>query len=223
MCIYFAADVHLSRHSATNAKFKAWLQNLPDDAEQVYLLGDIFDAWTNTEINEAWFLEIVEVLSQVKCEVYFLLGNHDFLLDDSFARLANVRLIRDDEYLLEYKNQQVLLMHGDTLAGDDKKYLLFRRIVRNVFVQFCYNNLPKFLKQSIAFRLKKTSKNQEKKYHLTLNALQLVHAKFPKINRLICGHFHEFQQQVYITDIGRLDVVVVDAWDKKNIPWYSIN
>jgi UDP-2,3-diacylglucosamine hydrolase len=48
--IYFVSDVHLGAPALTNNHeremlFVQWLDEIKDDASELYLLGDIFDFW----------------------------------------------------------------------------------------------------------------------------------------------------------------------------------
>ncbi|MFW6352509.1 MAG: UDP-2,3-diacylglucosamine diphosphatase, partial [Bacteroidota bacterium] len=48
--IYFASDVHLgapaiSNHREHEKRFVAWLDQIKEDAREVFLMGDIFDFW----------------------------------------------------------------------------------------------------------------------------------------------------------------------------------
>ena len=47
---YFASDIHLGHGDADSARererlFVQWLDEVSADAEEIYLLGDIFDFW----------------------------------------------------------------------------------------------------------------------------------------------------------------------------------
>ena len=49
-------------------------------------------------------------------------------------RASGVRLL-PDPYMLELYGTRTLLMHGDLLCTDDRRYQAFRRVVRNRLVQ----------------------------------------------------------------------------------------
>ena len=62
--------------------------------------------------------------------VFFMHGNRDFLLGNTYAQRAGMTLL-DDPQVIDLDGERVLIMHGDTLCTDDVEYQKFRTLVRD--------------------------------------------------------------------------------------------
>ena len=82
------------------------------------ILGDLFDAWTETEYHAPWLQPILQTLRQRTTlhPISFMYGNHDFLLSQHFADLTGLQLISSDTLCVKLLDQPTILMHGDSLA-----------------------------------------------------------------------------------------------------------
>ena len=137
MRILFAADAHLAAaFPRATARFFSFLDNDARGADALYLLGDIFHLWLGDDIGDGGggdiggqFAAAIRRLRDGGVAVYFQRGNHDFLVGDSFAARAGMRII-PDEFALAAGARRLLLMHGDTLCALDKDYQRFRAQVR---------------------------------------------------------------------------------------------
>jgi UDP-2,3-diacylglucosamine hydrolase len=135
----FASDTHLSdAQPRTGAAFLAALEQHTRGITQLFLLGDLFDAWIGDDVLddpgcETLALALVRQLAALTargCAVYYLHGNRDFLLGDGFeARCGASRL--PDPCLIDLHGVPTVLTHGDTLCTGDTEYLAFRALSRS--------------------------------------------------------------------------------------------
>ncbi|MGL5046368.1 MAG: UDP-2,3-diacylglucosamine diphosphatase, partial [Shewanella sp.] len=92
----FIGDLHLSadRLDITQA-FTRFLDTELDDADALYILGDLFEVWVGDDIALPFALELAEKLKQIsqKMPVYFIHGNRDFMLGKQFARAAGMHIL----------------------------------------------------------------------------------------------------------------------------------
>ncbi|HCE52442.1 MAG TPA: UDP-2,3-diacylglucosamine diphosphatase, partial [Shewanella baltica] len=120
----FIGDLHLSadRLDITQA-FTRFLDTELDDADALYILGDLFEVWVGDDIALPFALELAEKLKQVsqKLPVYFIHGNRDFMLGKQFARAAGMQILPEVTCLNLYGVETVIL-HGDSLCTLDKAY-----------------------------------------------------------------------------------------------------
>ena len=139
MTTWIISDLHLcAQRPAVTQAFLHWLNIEVTRAEALYILGDFFEAWVGDDILEdaqhsAEFLPIVRALRQLSdqgVKLYFMHGNRDFLIGESFAQACGLQLL-NDPILLEFAGKRVLLSHGDVLCTDDVAYQQFRTQVRN--------------------------------------------------------------------------------------------
>ncbi len=153
MTTLFVSDLHLdvSRPAATDC-FLRFLAGPARDASTLYILGDLFEAWSGDDAADVHEQEVIRALRRYTtagCRHFFLRGNRDFLVGSRFASATGTTLL-DDEALIEINNQRILLMHGDTLCTDDHAYQRYRRLVRSPTVQSLYLALPIPLRSGIA-------------------------------------------------------------------------
>ncbi|OOZ43447.1 UDP-2,3-diacylglucosamine diphosphatase [Solemya velum gill symbiont] len=132
--ILFISDLHLSpEYPATVQRFLNFLNNRARQADAIFILGDLFDAWLGDDDNEAPYQDIrvqIGMLTSSGTEVLIQHGNRDFLLGDDFCRHTGTQLV-PDEMGVDLFGTKTLLMHGDTLCTDDTGYLKAREYLRS--------------------------------------------------------------------------------------------
>jgi UDP-2,3-diacylglucosamine hydrolase len=131
----FVSDIHLSPTlPATTQAFLTFLQKQAKQARQLYLLGDIFEYWAgDDDADDSYHRRIIAALREVAdsgVQAFWIGGNRDFLVGDSFARAAGLSLL-PDPHLIEIANRRIVLTHGDAWCTDDAAYMAFRRQVRD--------------------------------------------------------------------------------------------
>ncbi len=134
MATLFISDLHLSgdRPDIT-ALFIAFLKEEARQAEALYILGDLFEAWLGDDMvlpEYAGAIASMKALSNSGVPVYAMHGNRDFLLGEEFAAMSGATLL-DDPTVIDLYGQPTLLLHGDTLCTDDVRYQQFRAMVRD--------------------------------------------------------------------------------------------
>jgi UDP-2,3-diacylglucosamine hydrolase len=131
----FISDLHLAEERPEiNSLFFRFMEDTARGAEALYVLGDLFDYWVGDDQLDHDPLarsvtDTIRRLSDAGARVYFMHGNRDFLISERFAREAGLTILADPT-LIELYNQQVLLMHGDTLCTEDVAYQQFRAQTR---------------------------------------------------------------------------------------------
>ena len=133
MAIYFIADLHLSTETPARVSLlEGFLESIIDEAEALYVLGDLFEVWLG---DDAIPQELHPLLARFqdfsrRVPVFFQAGNRDFLIGQEFAHLSGMQLLPEIEVKTLY-SRKILLMHGDLLCSDDVAYMQFRQQVRN--------------------------------------------------------------------------------------------
>ncbi|AXF75386.1 UDP-2,3-diacylglucosamine diphosphatase [Erwinia tracheiphila] len=157
----FIADVHLCvEEPAITAGFLAFLQGEARQADALYILGDLFEAWIGDDEPQPLHTAIANGLlaltrSGVPC--YFIHGNRDFLLGKAYADACGMTML-PEEQTLELYGERILILHGDTLCTDDDAYQRFRHKVHQPWLQRLFLALPLFVRKRIASRMRADSK-----------------------------------------------------------------
>ena len=161
MTTLFISDLHLdpSRPAITDL-FLDFLRGEARQADALYILGDLFEAWigddTPSSAADAVALALREV-SDAGVPVYFIRGNRDFLLGNDYAARAGMRILPDPSVIQLY-GKPVLLQHGDLLCTDDVAYQAFRAQTRDP--AFIAQFLSQSLEARVAFAQKARAASQ---------------------------------------------------------------
>lgn len=134
MSTLFISDLHLddSRPHIT-ALFERYLaSDAVRGADALYILGDLVEAWVGDDDDAelpARIARATRAVHEAGVPVFFMHGNRDFLLGESFAARAGMKLL-EDPATHELYGTPTLLMHGDLLCTDDTIYQKIRADVR---------------------------------------------------------------------------------------------
>ena len=130
----FISDLHLDpERPAVTALFLDFLATRARQADAVYILGDLFEAWIGDDDEAPLSLEVmrgIRACVDAGTPVYIMHGNRDFLLGERFAGQSHATLLADPACIDLY-GTPTLLMHGDLLCTDDTEYLAFREMGRD--------------------------------------------------------------------------------------------
>lgn len=163
--IRFISDLHLSpRTPGANALFLAFLERCASSTEQLFILGDFFEAWVGDDDGDDPFhQQIIGGLRQAADQgllISLLHGNRDFLLGQGFAAAAGLTLIADP-YVLSTPEWQFVLSHGDALCSDDTEYMAFRAQVRAPAWQQAFLAKPLAERRAIAQHMRQQSEQRK--------------------------------------------------------------
>ena len=157
---YFIADLHLSENRPDiSACFLSFLESNALEAEKLYILGDLFEAWVGDDDDSTFLKTIADALtklSQSGTSIYYIHGNRDFLLGKRYAKQARMQLLPEVDTIDLY-GQHVVIMHGDTLCTRDIDYQVFRKKSRSWWWQIIVKSLPLFIRKKIAANYRKKS------------------------------------------------------------------
>ena len=183
----FVADIHLRPNSEKEAeRFISWLSNALQDADAIYILGDLFDYWYSGI--EVLFQDVLEALRSPK--VHLLPGNRDFLLNNS--NLKGIDIIHAEETVITLYGSRILLAHGHTLTEADKGFKLLHRYGWPV-LEHLDRLLPLSFKERCARSLVKSSAV----IRPSSSQIRVGIEKEKGVDTVICGHLHR-----YITEPG---------------------
>lgn len=197
MTTLFIADLHLSpdRPGVTGA-FLQFLQERCENAEALYILGDLFEAWIGDDDPSPLAGSVIQALRDLTDKgtaVFFQHGNRDFLVGRRFCRDSGAQLL-PDEKVIELNGAPVLLMHGDSLCLQDTDYQAFRRKVRRPWYKWVLSHLPLRKRMQIAadWRARSRSESANKAGQIMdvspeeVDRLMALHG----VSTLIHGHTH---------------------------------
>ena len=215
----FISDLHLdeSRPDVSRAFFN-FLERETPNAEALYILGDFFEVWVGDDDGSEFSQQLIRALRKVSdsgTALYFMHGNRDFLVGDTFAQQTGATLLPDPSVVTLY-GEPVLLMHGDSLCTLDEDYMAFRQQARSPEWQhqFLGNSLDE--RRTIAgdLRAKSQSVNSLKaEYIMDVTASEVVSSMEEHgVKHLIHGHTHRPARHTLSLSSGPAERIVLGDW-----------
>ena len=144
--IYFASDQHFGAPTAEESlpreqKFVRWLDMVKDDAEAIFLLGDLFDFWFEyKKVVPKGFVRVLGKLAEIRdngIPIYFFVGNHDLWMRDYFETELDIPVYYASKEFT-FNNKTFFIAHGDGLGPGDKGYKRMKKVFTNPFSKWLY-------------------------------------------------------------------------------------
>ncbi|WP_372982631.1 UDP-2,3-diacylglucosamine diphosphatase [Marinobacter sediminum] len=228
MTTLFISDLHLeeSRPDITEA-FLGFLKEKAHGVEQLYILGDFFEAWIGDDERTPLQEQIAAALRAVNesgTEIFLMHGNRDFLIGHDFCDRAGATLL-DDPTVVDLYGTPTLLMHGDSLCTADVEYQKFRANMRNPQWQQMILQRPLADRQQMARQLREISmaKNQGKaETIMDVTPEEVVKdMEAHGVQRLIHGHTHRPAEHHLQANGQPAKRIVLGDWDT-HVWWLDV-
>jgi len=219
----FISDLHLCpERPEVNAAFFHFLLSDAAEADALYILGDLFEAWIGDDDPAALSQQVIRALRALTdggTQLYFLHGNRDFAVGKRFARETGASLLKDHA-LASLGNEQVLLLHGDTLCTDDVAYQKFRRLIRNPLLLSLMRRLPLKTRQNMGIkgREKSMAANSNKNASIMDVSPATVSSMMKEygVTTMIHGHTHRpCCHELKLNDGSPARRIVLGDWGSK--------
>lgn len=144
--IYFASDFHLgipdhARSLEREKRIVRWLDQVSADADEIFLVGDLFDAWF--EYRKAVPKGFIRLLGKIAeltdrgIPVHIFSGNHDMWMFGYLEQEAGVKIYHAPVER-EWNGKKFFIGHGDGLGPGDHGYKFIKKIFRNKACQWLY-------------------------------------------------------------------------------------
>ncbi len=156
--IYFASDFHLGTpdHESSLKREKlicSWLDSIKHDAQEIYLVGDIFDFWFEyRHVIPKGFIRLQGKLAELRdagIPICFFHGNHDMWMFGYFTKELGIP-VYSKPITREYSEKKIMIGHGDGLGPGDYTYKLLKKIFRNKICQWLFSFLHPTIGMGIA-------------------------------------------------------------------------
>ncbi|ODM32087.1 UDP-2,3-diacylglucosamine diphosphatase [Marinobacter adhaerens] len=225
MTTLFISDLHLeeSRPDITEA-FLGFLDGTASGVDQLYILGDFFEAWIGDDERTPLQEQIAAALRKLRdsgTDIFLMHGNRDFLIGEDFCKRAGATLL-DDPTVIDLHGTPTLLMHGDSLCTADVEYQKFRANMRNPQWQQMILQRPLKDRQQMARQLREISmaKNQGKEeFIMDVTPEEVIKdMEAHGVQHMIHGHTHRPAVHELIANGLPAKRIVLGDWDK-NVWW----
>jgi len=223
MATLFISDLHLKPETAELAAILGDLLRGPAaEADALYVLGDLFDAWPgDDDLADPFNAPVVagfRALTRRGVPLRFQHGNRDFLLGDAFAAATGGTLL-PEEVVVDIAGVPTLLLHGDQLCTDDVAYQQFRAQVRNPLWQSQMLAQPLPVRKALARQLREGSdaaKSGKSMDIMDVNADAVAEAfRRHGVARMIHGHTHRPNVHRHLVDGSTRERIVLADWRER--------
>jgi len=216
--VLFISDLHLDpARPAIVELFMGFLVQRAPQAEALYILGDLFEAWIGDDAVDAGHPVIAAMrgLTERGVPLYVMRGNRDFLLGEDFAAMTGAALLTDPT-LIQLHGEPTLLMHGDSLCIDDLEYQRFRAMVRDPAWQEAF--LGKSIEERKAYAQQARTESQGRNQSIDEHLMDVNQGAVEEIMRrhgvrqLIHGHTHRPAVHEMTLDGAQARRIVLGDW-----------
>ena len=219
MTTLFISDLHLEAERPDIAKqFLEFLDAEAGEADALYILGDLFEAWVGDDDPNTHYFSIKRALRKLADKgipVYFMHGNRDFMIGREFANETGVTIL-PDPYRVDLYGHKVLLSHGDALCTDDVQYQRVRQMTRDPDWQAAMRAKP--LKERLRIAEEARRASLEQTLNMDMNIMDVNEEAVRKtiiehgVDILLHGHTH--RPNVHTIDLGNRKAkrIVLGDW-----------
>ncbi|WP_027859081.1 UDP-2,3-diacylglucosamine diphosphatase [Marinobacterium jannaschii] len=222
----FISDLHLCEQRPDITR--ALLHFLSDQAphcDQLYLLGDIFEAWIGDDFIPQWLNPVITQLSRLSDQgvgLFFQHGNRDFLVGEQLMDKIGASLLPEIAVTTLPDEATALLLHGDQLCLEDIEYQKFRLMVRDRKWQQLFLSKPLEERLTIARQLRAASKEQGsmKSNDIMDVSAQAVSETLTDYDSRLMIHGHTHRPAIHDIDdaVPGARRIVLGDWDTSG--WY---
>ncbi len=219
MTTLFVSDLHLEADRPDiGDQFINFLKTDVLEADDLYILGDLFEAWVGDDDPNTHYARIKMAIRKVVDKgipVYFMHGNRDFMIGRQFANETGVEIL-PDPYPVTMYGERTLLSHGDALCIDDVQYQRVREMVRNP--EWQKSILEKPLKERLRIAEEARRQSLEQTINMNLSIMDVNQEEVIRVIRkhevdiLVHGHTH--RPDIHNVDLGnrKAQRIVLGDW-----------
>ncbi|MEL6969157.1 MAG: UDP-2,3-diacylglucosamine diphosphatase [Bacteroidota bacterium] len=203
---YFASDFHLGIDGRLSSQERErqlvrWLDMVQQDADAIYLVGDLFDFWFEykTAVPKG-YIRLLGKLAAIRdagIPIYLFTGNHDMWMFDYLEKELDAPIYRKP-VIHEIYGKTFFIGHGDGLGPGDHGYKLLKKVFANPVCQWLFARLhPNFgiwLAQFFSGK-SRAANHDEDQFYGDENEWLLQYScrkseQLPQVDYFVFGHRH---------------------------------
>jgi UDP-2,3-diacylglucosamine hydrolase len=224
------SDAHLS--DPASPSYTALLNLLHPSMMQVdavVLLGDFLDLW----IGDNRFLislhrpllDLFTALRSRGTSIYYLKGNHDFILGKTWEKDIGARIF-EEEAVFNWDGYRFFASHGENIYKKDYGYQAIRKLLRSSLLERSIHLLGDESVYRLSLRFAEASKgkpNEKKQLEQQASFVRYAKDKIENgCHAVILGHTHVMQWQVFSVDHALRLYINPGSWaEKRTFLWYE--
>ena len=198
----------------------SFLDSIKNDADAIYLLGDILDYWYEYRYvvprGYVRFFGKLAELSDSGIKIVWLKGNHDIWIYDYLPVELGIEVV-DGSIVVDIHGKKCFLNHGDGVGKLEPSFRFIRGLFRNKVCQQLFSGIhPRW---TVPFAYKWSGKSRRDgerkewpKERLVKNLRDFVrsyHSAHPNIDYFIFGHVHVLSREIFEEGC---EMIVLGEW-----------
>lgn len=225
MKTYFLSDLHLGApyfpdsHEAEK-RVVAFLDSIKNDADAIYLLGDVLDYWYEYRYvvprGFVRFFGKLAELSDSGIKITWLIGNHDIWIFDYLPNELGIRVV-DGTLTEKIHGKTVFMNHGDGVGKLPAGFRFIRSVFRNKICQRAFSAIHPRWTVPFAYNWSRHSRKTgegrgvpDTKLLAGLhNFAKEYHMDHPEVDFFMFGHVHVLSREEI--DDG-CEIIVLGEW-----------
>lgn len=225
MKTYFLSDLHLGApyfqdsHEAEK-RVVAFLDSIKNDADAIYLLGDVLDYWYEYRYvvprGFVRFFGKLAELSDSGIKITWLIGNHDIWIFDYLPNELGIRVV-DGTLTEKIHGNTVFMNHGDGVGKLPAGFRFIRSVFRNKICQRAFSAIHPRWTVPFAYNWSRHSRKtgegrgvpDTKLLAGLRNFAKEYHMDHPEVDFFMFGHVHVLSREEI--DDG-CEIIVLGEW-----------
>ncbi len=173
--VYFASDFHLGIDARLPSQERErqivrWLDLISNDAETIFLVGDLFDFWFEYKsVVPRGFVRLLGKMAELKdrgINIEVFTGNHDMWMFSFFEDELGIPVHREP-IIREINGVKFFIAHGDGLGPNDYGYKFIKQVFAHPISQWLFARLhPNFAFAMARYWSSKSRETAEQKDQL---------------------------------------------------------
>ena len=234
MTAYFLSDLHLGApyfpdSRKAEKRVVEFLDSIKDDADVIYLLGDVLDYWYEYRyVVPRGFVRFFGKLAELSdrgIRIVWFIGNHDIWIFDYLPNELGIEVV-DGTLVEEIDGRKFFMTHGDGIGKLPPTFRLLRKLFRNKVCQKLFSGIHPRWTIPFAYNWSNHSRSSgpmpsEADAKRMMNNLRVFSRDYlsehPDIDYFLFGHLHlleRFEVESRNKD-AKAEVVVLGEWLKR--------
>lgn len=143
---FFASDFHLGAPTPHESllrekKVVQWLDEIRYEAEEIFILGDVFDFWFEYKtVVPRGYVRLLGKMAEIVdagTKIHWFIGNHDMWIFDYIPTEIGVEIHREPVTRV-LNGKKFYIGHGDGLGPGDYGYKFIKKVFRSEFSQWLF-------------------------------------------------------------------------------------
>lgn len=225
MKAYFLSDLHLGApyfpdSRVAEKRVVSFLDSIKEDAEVIYLLGDILDYWYEYRyVVPRGFVRFFGKLAELTdrgVRVVWFIGNHDIWIYDYLPSELGVEVV-DGSRVENLDGRYFFMTHGDGIGKLKPSFRILRHLFRNRICQKAFSSIHPRWTVPFAYRWSRHSRkaagpSENDAIRMTDNIESFSReylSEHPEVNYFVFGHLHLLRDYRLSEDCR---IVVLGEW-----------